>query len=173
MAALAAAVVVVIASSAAPAGAVPRPFRLTSPAFREGGTIPDGFTCIGANASPPLRWRNVPKGAVQLALTMDDPDARSGAGFVHWLLWGLDPDARSLPEETIPAGVTEGNNGAGRPGYTGPCPPPGDTPHHYRFVLYALDQRITLAPGASIDDLRGAMKGHILKQARLVGRFGR
>jgi len=164
-------VVIAVLSGAAPVGAKATTFRLTSPAFADGGTIPDGFTCKGENASPPLRWRGVPRRTVELALIVDDPDAASGT-FVHWVAWALDPAARSLPEQTVPASVIEGDNGARRPGYTGPCPPPGTGSHHYRFTLYALRTHVTLAPGATADELRAAIRGTVVARARLVGRFG-
>jgi hypothetical protein len=100
---------------------------------------------------------------------MDDPDAVVGT-FVHWVAWGIDPAARRLPEEAVPAGVVEGANGAGRPGYLGPCPPPGDGPHRYRITMYALDASPGIAAGsATADDLRAAIKGHVLAKDRTVG----
>ena len=157
---------------AGPASAA-RPFRVTSPAFAERGTVPDGFTCAGANASLPLRWTKPPKGTEQLALVMDDPDAVVGT-FVHWVAWGIDPATRRLPEQVVPAGVVEGANGAGRPGYLGPCPPPADGPHHYRITLYALDAPPDVAAGtATAADLRAAMRGHILAEDRTVGTYDR
>jgi len=160
---------------AAPAAAVPAKaskLRLTSPAFKDGGLIPDGFTCDGANASVPLRWRGVPKSTVELALTMEDPDTPIGT-FVHWVVWSLDPEAGSIPEQTVPAGVQEGKNGTGGTGYLGPCPPPGAGPHRYRFTLYALDEALTLAPGATINELRAAIKSTVVAKTRLVGVYAR
>ena len=149
-------------------------FRLTSPAFAAGATIPEGFTCTGANASPPLRWRGVPRGTVQLALIMDDPDAGIGT-FVHWVAWNISPNPPQLPEESIPPDVLQGANGAGRIGYTGPCPPPGSGVHHYRFNLYALSKVPAVAPGTGTDaaELRRAIKGSVLAWTRLVGTFER
>ncbi len=155
---------------AAPASARRVPFTITSPAFRAGGLIPDGFTCKGANASLPLRWRGVPKRTEQLALIMEDPDAPIGT-FVHWVAWGIDPTKRRLPEQTLPAGVVEGASGTGKPGYLGPCPPPADGAHRYRITTYALDASPGVAAGASAADLRAAIKGHVLATAKLVGTF--
>jgi len=153
------------------AGARRTPFTVTSPAFSAGGLIPDGFTCTGANASLPLRWRGVPKHTEELALIMEDPDARVGT-FVHWVAWGIDPTARRLPEQTLPAGVVEGASGTGKPGYFGPCPPPPDGPHRYRITTYALDAAPDVAAGsATAADLRAAIKGHVLAKAKLVGRY--
>jgi Raf kinase inhibitor-like YbhB/YbcL family protein len=161
-----------IAALAEPVGAKSS-FRLTSPAFKSGGTIPEGFTCDGANASPPLRWKGVPNKTKELALIVDDQDVPRPGGFVHWVAWGIDPGARQLPEQTLPAGIVEGNTGRGRPGYVGPCPPPGADPHRYRFTLYALSKRVAAAAGATADELRTAIKGSVLAKTRLVGRYAR
>lgn len=123
------------ATSTAPSRRVTR-LQVSSPAFGEGAAIPERFTCKGANVSPPLAWSDPPAGTTSLAIVVDDPDAPSGT-FLHWVLTGLTPERRSLGEGERPPGITEGDNGAGRPGYTGPCPPPG-RPHHYRFSVYAL-----------------------------------
>ena len=160
------AVVVSIGLVAGPASAKPK-LKLTSPAFVAGEMIPDGFTCDGANASPPLRWKGVPKGAVELAITLEDPDAPGGT-FTHWVAWGIDPSAGSLPEEVLPAEVVEGD-----PSYFGPCPPSGQQ-HRYRFTLYAVDEQITLDAGvANIDDLRAAIKGTVTAKAKLVALYER
>jgi Raf kinase inhibitor-like YbhB/YbcL family protein len=168
--ALLAAATVGITSPSASAG---KRFTVTSPAFGERDPIPEGFSCAGANASLPLKWTKPPKRTEQLALVMDDPDTRIGT-FVHWVAWGIDPVARRLPEETLPAGVVEGANGAGRPGYLGPCPPPDDGPHRYRITVYALDEAPDVAPGtATADELRVAIAGHVLAKDRTVGLFDR
>ena len=164
---------VCVTLSAPGASASSRPkMRLSSPAFDPGGEIPDGFTCSGANASPPLRWKGVPKKPEELALVVLDPDAPIGT-VVHWLAWGIDPKTGGLPEETLPADVVQGRNQAGRPAYLGPCPPPGDDPHHYKFTLYALSKPLALSEGASLDELRDAMRDAVLARARLVGIYAR
>jgi hypothetical protein len=165
------AVLVTTIGSAATAGARAK-FRVSSPAFAAGREIPEGFTCTGANANPPLRWRNLPDGAVELALVMDDPDAPSGT-FVHWVAWGIDPEAGALPEQAIPAGVVQGSNGTGSATYLGPCPPPGDGPHRYRFTVFAVDEPVELASGAPAAELRDAIAGTVVAKARLVGRYER
>jgi hypothetical protein len=145
---------------------------LTSPAFPDGAEIPDGFTCTGASASPTLQWKNVPRKTVQLALIVQDPDA-PGRTFVHWVIWGLDPKAGQIIEDTVPGGAVQGVNSLGKTGYLGPCPPPGSDPHHYQFTLYALSQGPQVEAGATAAALRAAIKGHVLAKARLVGTFAR
>ena len=163
-------------ATAAPAGAAKTPkapkFRLTSPAFANGAPIPDGFTCDGASASPPLRWKGVPRKAVQLALIVDDPDAPGGT-FVHWVAWNIDPKDGQLPEQNVPAGVVQGDNSIRTAKYLGPCPPRGSDPHHYRFTLYALAKAPSVSPGATADELRAAIARDVLARTRLVGTYQR
>lgn len=151
------------------AASAARPMIIRSPAFADGAAIPDGFTCDGANASPPLRFQRIPRGAKDVALIVTDPDAPIGT-FVHWVAWRL--PRRGVPEQSLPASVQQGTNGRGVQGWSGPCPPPGDA-HHYVFALTALSKRLDLAPGATADELRRAMKGTVLARARLVGTYQR
>jgi len=150
--------------------------KLTSPAFQPGGMIPRKFTCDGADVSPALAWSDPPAGTQSLALIMDDPDA-PGRTWVHWVLYDLPSDARELPEgvpkqNRLESGALQGNNDFPKIGYGGPCPPPGPA-HRYFFKLYALDAKTGLKPGATKADLEKVMKGHILAQTELVGRYKR
>lgn len=121
-------------------------FELSSPAFDEGGSIPEEFSCDGADLSPPLEWPGVPDGTVELLLTIQDPDAPSGI-FTHWTVYAIDPDAGSFPQGGVPEGALEGLNDFRQPGYGGPCPPPGPA-HRYIFTLAALDEPSGLDAGA-------------------------
>ena len=154
---------------AAPVSAGPK-FRLTSSAFEAGADIPVQFSCDGDDTSPPLKWKGAPKRAVELALVLEDPDA-PGEVFFHWVLWGIDPAAKTLVEGTLPPDAVEGANSTGQTGYMGPCPPPGDT-HRYRFVVYALSKPVTLDAGATAAELRAAIRKSTLAKATLVARFG-
>ncbi len=153
-------------------------WTLTSSAFKEGARIPRRYTCEGENVSPPLSWTAAPAKTAELTLVCDDPDAPRGT-FVHWVLYGLPATTILLPEampttETLPklGGAKQGKNGTGTVGYTGPCPPPGPM-HHYHFILYALDAKLDLKPGATVEQLRKAMKEHIVGQTELVGLYSR
>ena len=141
-----------------PPPAAPRTIELTSTAFAEGETIPRRYTCDGDDVSPPLAWKGVPARARALALVVEDPDAPGGT-FVHWTL--LDLPARST------------GLGSGKRGYRGPCPPEGDAPHHYGFLLYALDAPLRLGDDVSPADARAAIARHAIAEGRLVGVFGR
>jgi len=151
-------------------------FELASTAFTNGGTIPKKFTCDGPDVSPPIKWTQSVAGTQSFALIMDDPDAPAGT-WVHWVLYNLPADAREIPEgahkqEQLANGAMQGRNDFRRIGYGGPCPPPG-TPHRYFFRLYTLDAKLTLKAGATRAELESAMKGHILVQTELMGRYGR
>lgn len=155
-------------------------FSITSPAFHEGEGISKKHTCDGADLSPPLQWSGAPEGTKSLALIMDDPDAPPGT-WVHWVVYGIPADVKGLEEgvpkkETLPNGTKQGLvwgvESFSRVGYTGPCPPPGK-PHRYYFKLYALDAMPDLPPQATKFDVEKAMKGHVLAEARLMGKVGR
>jgi Raf kinase inhibitor-like YbhB/YbcL family protein len=109
-------------------------------------------------------------------LVCEDPDAPSGL-WVHWVLWGIASTATALPEgvsraATLPDGSRQGRNDFGKVGHNGPCPPRGKQ-HRYFYRLYALDAVPSLEPGATRQQLLDAIKGHILGQAELMGRYSR
>jgi Raf kinase inhibitor-like YbhB/YbcL family protein len=149
--------------------------QLTSSVFSQGDPIPAKYTCDGDDVSPPLTWGDPPGGTASLVLINDDPDAPVGT-WVHWVLYNLPADARSLPE-AVPAdaelsdGSRHGQNSWQRLGYGGPCPPGGT--HRYFFKLYALDTAPELPSGASKEDVLKAMEGHILGQTELMGVYSR
>ncbi|MFO3795754.1 MAG: YbhB/YbcL family Raf kinase inhibitor-like protein [Anaerolineales bacterium] len=148
-------------------------FSFSSPAFGYGQPIPALYSCKGRDISPPLEWSELPAGTKSLALLMDDPDAPMGT-WVHWVIYNIPPTRNGL-EEAIPAqerladGSLQGKNSWRRIGYGGPCPPSGT--HRYYFRLYALDSTLTLAGGATKEQLLETMRGHILAQAEWMGTF--
>lgn len=151
-------------------------FELTSSAFSSEQTIPDRYTCEGADVSPPLRWSNAPERAQEFALVCEDPDAPGGT-FTHWLLYNIPPERDELPEgvpadPTLSWGGVQGRNDFGNIGYGGPCPPMGET-HPYFFRLYALDRAIDLPPGASRSQLLREIEDRAIARTGLVGRYGR
>ncbi|HUT55471.1 MAG TPA: YbhB/YbcL family Raf kinase inhibitor-like protein [bacterium] len=145
---------------------------VTSTAFEAGKPIPKRYTGEGENVSPPLAWPGAPAGTKELALICDDPDAPRPQPFVHWVLYGIPPTVTSLQEAATGA-ATDGLNGRGQPGYTGPMPPPGSGPHHYHFKIYALDAALGLKPGLTKTELLKSMEGHILAQGELIGTYER
>jgi Raf kinase inhibitor-like YbhB/YbcL family protein len=141
-----------------------------SSSFSAGDPIPKRFSCVGADVQPELHWSAPPAGTKSLAVLVEDPDAPGGT-FVHWVLYGVPPETRSLAEGA-PAPGRAGRNDFDRSGYGGPCPPPG-SPHHYHFKVFALDADLDLPAGASAAALRRAMHGHVLAQGEVVGTFAR
>ena len=151
--------------------------QIKTGAFSPESRIPEKYTCQGADISPALSWEGVPEKTRSFSLIMDDPDA-PGKTWVHWVIYNIPAETRSLPERFSPAerlknGLLQGRNDFGEIGYGGPCPPPGHGPHRYFFKLYALDTDLNLKPGAGKKDVEKAMDGHILGQAELIGRFER
>src|SRR5258708_14931542 len=143
--------------------------KITSSAFQEGGNIPLKFTCAGGDSSPPLRIAEIPSDAKTLALVVDDPDAPSGL-FTHWIVWNISPQTNAIAEGSTPQGV-QGTNDFGKSGYGGPCPPSGT--HRYYFKILALDRELDLPSGAKRGQLDAAMKGHVITQGELMGRYSR
>ncbi len=142
---------------------------LTSQSFPADGAIPTQYACTrygGSDLSPQLSWTTPPLGAKSLVLTTIDTDAR---GFVHWLVYNLPAETFSLAEGQVPPEAAQGKNSFGKQAYGGPCPPSGT--HQYVFTLYALDNIPDLQPGASLDQVNAAMKGHLLAQGSLTGTF--
>ncbi len=143
-------------------------FAVTGGDVADGEPIDPRFSCDGDNVSPALAWEEPPAGTVEQALVVDDPDAPGGS-FVHWVAYGIPPRTTEIATGSA-EGLVEGANDAGGVGWTGPCPP-GDETHNYVFTLYALDAKTGLDEGASLDDLRAAIDGHILGEATLTAPF--
>src|SRR5216684_7214495 len=119
--------------------------KISSPAFQEGGTIPEKFSKNGQNVNPELRIEGAPAEAKSLALIVDDPDAPVGL-FTHWLVWNIDPKTTEITENSVPKGAVQGTNDFPGERYDGPCPPSGT--HRYYFKVFALDKTLDLRAGA-------------------------
>ena len=150
--------------------------KLESSDFAPGGFIPVRFTCKGGDVSPALRWTGPPGNTQAFALILEDPDAPGGT-WTHWLLYNLPAAARALAEGVpktgeISGGGRQGVNDFGNIGYGGPCPPPGK-PHRYFFHLYALNAPLMLNAAAGKAEVRAALRGHVIAEAELMGRFKR
>lgn len=151
-------------------------FELSSPAFAGGQAIPRQYTCDGEDVSPPLRWTEPPPRTRYLALIVEDPDAPRGT-FTHWVLYDVPVSTRHLDEgvpgeERLPTDAKQGVNDFTRVGYGGPCPPRGRA-HRYRFTLYALDRPTELGPRATKQKVVDVIRGHVLAEATLMGRYER
>ena len=151
-------------------------FELTSPVFKSGEFISDKYTGEGEDISPPLEWTDPPGATKGFALICDDPDAAMGT-WVHWVLYDIPADKRNLPEgvkkdSVLPDGSMQGMTNFGSPGYGGPYPPPGPA-HRYFFRLYALGAKLDLKPGLTKKALLERLKGQIIAEAELVGKYRR
>ncbi len=144
---------------------------LKSKDFVNEGKIPQVFTCEGKDNSPELSWSDVPAKAQSLALIVHDPDAPHEGGWTHWVLFNLPVTIKGLPQAMVeyPKGAVRGQNSSKKNEYRGPCPPTGS--HRYYFRLYALDIKLDLPEGANKDKVEQAMKGHVLGQAELMGKY--
>ena len=124
-------------------------FRLESPEWHDGGTVPtrnlfNGSGCNGSNISPGFHWSGAPKGTRSFAMTIYDPDAPAPGGWWHWVVFNIPSAVSNLPagagdkgSSRLPPGSSQCNNDYGESGYGGPCPPPGTT-HRYVVKIYAL-----------------------------------
>jgi Raf kinase inhibitor-like YbhB/YbcL family protein len=166
-----------------PAATPPPPskFKLMSSAYPEGSMIPTQYSCADPNgASPALSWSNPPAAAVSFAVIFHDTDAAPMKGTMdvtHWIFWGIPATSTSVAAgvkpDSSPDGIVQGKNIRNVNGFQPPCPPPGATPHHYIFEMYALDAKLDLPAGSARADLLKAMDGHVIGKATYVGLYGR
>jgi len=142
-------------------------FNISS-VFLNNAQISDKYGCHGENVNPPFEFHDTPKGTKSLVLIVDDPDAPDG-DWVHWLIFNIDPQTISISENSVPIGATVGINSFGKNSYGGPCPPNGT--HNYNFKFYAIDTTLNLASGVKKSDVLSAIKGHIIAQTILIGKY--
>jgi len=161
-------------------------FTLTSSDVRQGQMIPranvfSGMGCTGTNVSPALAWSGAPAGTKSFAVTMYDPDAPTGSGWWHWVVYNIPAAITSVAagagdasKNLLPAGATQGNTDFGSPGYGGPCPPVGDRPHHYHITVYALDvDKIEVPVNATAAYIGFNLHAHLLAKAELTALYRR
>jgi Raf kinase inhibitor-like YbhB/YbcL family protein len=147
---------------------------LRSATFTDNGRLPlstvfHEWGYGGGNRSPHLAWSNAPARTRSFALECHDPDAPTGIGFTHWVLFDIPANISELPE-----GVEIGRRGLndmGKPGYMGPAPPPGPA-HHYIFTVYALAEQLDLGDTATLAMVRFSVRDKTLAQGRIMGIYG-
>lgn len=144
--------------------------NIISAVFQYGELIPARYTCDGDDINPSFVFSDIPKEAKSLVMIMDDPDSPIG-NWVHWTMWNIDPKIGIMPENERLQGVSEGMTNFGTSGYGGPCPNKGT--HRYFFNLYALDTFLDLPSNTTKNELMEAMRGHILAEAELMGKYKR
>jgi len=150
-------------------------FALSSPSIKPNSKLgPDqvfnGFGCTGNNISPALNWSGAPKGTKSFALTVYDPDAPTGSGWWHWVVYNLPETTSGLPQGAgevskglMPPGAVQGRTDFGTPGFGGACPPPGSKPHRYIFTIHALKTATLEVPA----DASAALVGFMINANRL------
>jgi Raf kinase inhibitor-like YbhB/YbcL family protein len=161
-------------------------FTLSSPTIKSGSTLTDaqvfnGFGCSGKNISPGLTWRGAPSGTKSFAVTVYDPDAPTGSGWWHWVVFNIPATATQLPEgaggaegKGLPAGSVQGRTDFGAAGFGGACPPQGDKPHRYVFTVYALKTDKLEVPADATAALVGFMiHANKLGEAKFTAMYGR
>ena len=181
----------VVASSLAAAADAPAAKKtagkltLVSPDIGQGKNIAEdqvfnGFGCKGKNLSPALFWSGAPPDTKSFAIMVHDPDAPTGSGFWHWVVYNIPAGTESIPAEAgdvkkkgMPVGSVQGRTDFGTFGYGGPCPPPGK-PHHYHFRIFALKVPKLEVPADATAALIGfSVQANKIAEADLVGLYGR
>ena len=147
-----------------------------SPAFKNGSRIPAKYTCDGDDVSIPLEIRSVPDNTESIVVIMYDPDAPHGY-FYHWIIYNIPPGKTVLPEginktKDTPYG-SQGVNDFGGIGYGGPCPPLGHGVHRYYILVLALDIKLDLSGGASLEELVNSIEGHVIAYGYIYGTYSR
>ncbi len=140
--------------------------------FADGAPLPARCSVDGEGEPPPLTWSEPPARTRELALVCEDPDAPKPEPFVHWLVYSIPGDARSLDGASV-GSAHQGQNSRHEHGFTPAAPPAGHGTHHYHFELFALDAPLALDDGADKRALLAAMDGHVLAYGELVGTFMR
>ena len=136
-----------------------------------GSNVPVEFTCDGANETPAVTIEGVPSGVEELALVVDDPDAPTDSPFVHWLVYGIGPETTVVTDGD--AALTYGVNDAGTEAWFGPCPPPGDGLHTYRWKLFGLSSAMELEPGLDGRSLEDAIADAVKTDSLLIAGYER
>lgn len=151
-----------------------------------GGQITDqqvynSFGCTGENISPELYWENPPAGTKSFAVTVYDPDAPTGSGWWHWLIFNIPDNIKELNQNAgnptlnlAPAGSVQSVTSFGAPGYGGPCPPEGDNFHRYIFTVFALKvDKLNLDQNTNPEMVGYNLNANTIEKASLVSYFKR
>lgn len=161
-------------------------FTLSSPTIKHNSFLTEeqvfnGFGCSGKNISPALKWNAVPKGTKSFAITVYDPDAPTGSGWWHWVVYNIPANVTELPKgageptgKLLPPGTVQGRTDFGTYAFGGACPPQGDEPHRYIFTVHALKIEKIDVPLDSSAALIGFMiNSNSLGKASFTAKYGR
>lgn len=158
--------------------------KLEITGLHDGDVMPNAqvfnsFGCTGDNISPELKWSDVPAGTKSLALTVYDPDAPTGSGWWHWLVFNMDANTKSIAANAsgtaqMPAGAIESVTDYGVPGYGGACPPEGDKPHRYIFTLFALSVDALPLDAKAMPAMVGYyLNQNVIEKTQFILKYGR
>lgn len=142
--------------------------------------VANSFGCDGSNISPELHWKDAPKGTKSFAVTVYDPDAPTGSGWWHWVVFDIPASIHAIPSDfgnltkKQPFTAVQSATDTGGSGFLGACPPKGDKPHRYIFTLHALDTEHLGVDAKATPALVGFMLNmHTIGKATLVSYYGR
>jgi Raf kinase inhibitor-like YbhB/YbcL family protein len=144
--------------------AVPETITVTSPDF-DGKAMGPAFTCHGAGRHPAIHWSGAPAGTKSLALVMDD-SAAPITPYIYWIVFNIGPQSSDIPAGRLPRGPRQADNSKGTLGYDPPCP--ANRGHVYRFTVYALDKKLSLASGVSAKTAWMAIAAAAIARGRLA-----
>ncbi|WP_329319595.1 YbhB/YbcL family Raf kinase inhibitor-like protein [Streptomyces sp. NBC_01262] len=154
-------------------------FTVVSDDIVAGGVLKEDQVYEGGNVSPHLRWKGFPAETRSFAVTCYDPDAPTGSGFWHWVLFDIPATVTELPAgagtgafEGLPKGSVQVRNDYGSKDFGGAAPPPGDGSHRYVFTVYAVDQD-KLGPDAEVSPavVGFNLRFHAIARAQLIGEY--
>jgi Raf kinase inhibitor-like YbhB/YbcL family protein len=161
-------------------------FSLSSPSIAPGSTLTNaqvfkGFGCTGDNVSPALNWANAPKDTKSFAVTVYDPDAPTGSGWWHWVVYNIPASANGLTAgagdaegKGLPAGSVQGRTDFGAYGFGGACPPVGDKPHRYIFTVHALKtDKLELPKDATAALVGYMLNANLIAKTSFEAKYGR
>ncbi len=150
--------------------------NIRTTAFENGKNIPVKYTCDGDNISPVIFFDEIPKGAVTLAMIMEDPDAPGGT-FTHWIMYNIPAGENKLEgnipiEKNVNNGAIHGINDFGKYGYAGPCPPGGEE-HRYYIRVFALNKKLPPESAKKQEDFYNSIEKHVIEKAEYMGKYRR
>lgn len=161
-------------------------FSISSEAFKEGKTLSSaqvfkGFGCEGENISPDVAWQNPPSGTKSFAINLYDPDAPTGSGWWHWIVYNIPAtttnlaiDAGKTDGRGLPSGAIHGRSDYGTYGFGGACPPVGDAPHRYQLTVHALSvEQLDLPQDASAALIGYMVNANTIEKTSITSFYGR